>query len=201
MNKSEIFKKTDKIAQIVFNQKALKKMITLVAMCKKEVAWHGTGYKKGHRRYYIQDIFLYPQKTTATNFVAVDYARWQSDLILNGNEEKLDRLCFHGHSHVDMAVKPSYTDLDFQEDTIEMIQPDRFYIFLIINKSFEYNFRIIDREDNLEYTNIVLPQLDYIIETVKKEYNENVVQIEKKVIEERALNTYKEEDKINEVAL
>lgn len=165
---------SDEQVTVVFEEKAMCKMLSLIFTCNQEVGWHGIGKKIEHGKYIIDDIFLYPQKTTSTTITAIDYAKWQSDLVINGEEEKLVNLCFHGHSHVDMKTYPSGVDRDFQDDTIKMIQENRFYIFLIINKSMDFYCRIADKEDNSEYLNVSIDTVSGAFSDMNKEYTEYV---------------------------
>lgn len=148
-------KKSDEEAKVIFSEKALTKIQTLVMLCDLEVGWHGTGKKLEKGKYLIEDIHLYPQKTTGTTIQCDDeqYGQWLTNWIIK-DPETVDKLCFHGHSHVNMATFSSSTDRDLQDDTIEMLQENRFYIFLIINKKMECYFKIADREDECIYEKV-----------------------------------------------
>ena len=145
---------SDEQGLIYFSGEALSKMLSLVMLCPKEVGWHGCGKKLGKGEYIIEDIFLYPQKTSAAHIDCDDeeYGKWQIDAIVS-QDPRITNTHFHGHSHVNMAPIPSSTDKQFQNDIIEMLPPDSWYIFLIINKSMKMFTKIVDKEDNLIYIN------------------------------------------------
>lgn len=146
---SDLLKKTDEKAVVKFTDIAMTKITTLLLACDStEVGWHGIGMRKGPGEYLIEDIFLYNQTTgsAAVRVGDAQYDKWLYNFTIN-NEDKLEKLCFHGHSHVDMDVFASGTDKDFQDDTIEMIQPGRFYIFMIVNRKLNCYFKIVDRVD------------------------------------------------------
>ena len=142
---------THKDATIIFSDRAAAKLFALLLLCDDtEVAWHGSVDRIETGKYRVDDIYLYPQSTSGVTVNSEEYGLWQYNTLLN-EPEKIEKMCLHGHSHVNMKVSPSGVDLDYQADTIEMVQPDCFYIFMIVNRRFEYYFRIIDRADGVEY--------------------------------------------------
>ena len=56
-----------------------------------------------------------------------------------------------GHSHVNMAPSPSSVDLNHQEEILEMMGEQDFYIFMIWNKSFASNIKVYDMAVNTLY--------------------------------------------------
>lgn len=160
-----------------FTEHALAKLTSLVMLADKEVAWHGLGEKLDKGLYLIDDIIIYKQ-TVGPATVRVDdlqYTNWNTDMCCN-HPEQFARMCLHGHSHVNMGTSPSATDRDLQDDVIKMIPKDGFYIFMIMNKSFEINFRIVDNEDGLTYAtpNIKLGTDNKVLSDLVKEYREMV---------------------------
>ncbi|MGF6375052.1 hypothetical protein M2140_000086 [Clostridiales Family XIII bacterium PM5-7] len=186
MNKNDVkdksivvasLEKTDDKAKVLFDPKAMSKMLFLTMFHQNEIAWHGSGRKIGKGEYQIDDVFLYPHKTSPVTVQCIDnlYGQWLEKMALE-EDERLDNLCLYGHSHVNMQTSPSGVDLDYQYDTIEMLQEDSFYIFIILNKRFDFFFRIADREDGLLYNseNIYIGTSDGGLRDIYEEYLEMV---------------------------
>ena len=126
---NSLTKATDE-AKVIFTETALTKIQTLVMLCDLEVGWHGIGKKLEKGKYLIEDILLYPQRTTGSSIHCDDgkYGQWFTNWLMS--ERGLEsRICFHGHSHVNMATFSSATDRDLQDDIIEMLQENDFYVF------------------------------------------------------------------------
>lgn len=89
---------------------AFLKMQTLVAGYDHEVGWYGTAEKIDDHTYRITDILVYPQYASAAYIDDKDTTEmplWFQSL----SDEVYNHKRFHGHSHVDMGVSPSGTDL------------------------------------------------------------------------------------------
>lgn len=127
------------------------KMSKLVATSDKEIAWHGHVTKEGNIM-TINDIYVYPQVTTAATVDAHEeqYGGW----MISTFKEELNHIRMQGHSHVNMGVSPSSTDLTYYKDLLSQI--DDFYIFLIINKKGEVHTRVYDKINNILYTEVPL---------------------------------------------
>lgn len=127
------------------------KMSKLVATSDKEIAWHGHVTKENNIL-TINDIYVYPQVTTSATVDAHEeqYGGW----MISTFKEKLNSIRMQGHSHVNMGVTPSYTDLTYYKDLLSQI--DDYYIFLIINKKGEVHTRVYDKINNVLYTNVPL---------------------------------------------
>lgn len=138
-------------AQVVFEPMAYVKMMCLVAQNKDEVGWHGTVERVGDDPIFrITDILVYPQEVTGVTVTPdqEEYQTWLMEL----DDEVFNKLHFQAHSHVEMGVSPSTTDLAHQESIVAQLRPDKdFYIFLIINKRHEVNFKIYDMPNNILY--------------------------------------------------
>lgn len=145
-------KVSEEPARITFSDKAMMKMMALVMNCSNEIGWHGSVSKIGKGEYFVEDVYLYPMKTTGATITAVNYEEWVTNEICT-NFERAAKRHLHGHSHVNMSTFPSHTDTDYEADTIEMLQPDGFYIFMIMNKRLDFWFLIADREDKVIYFN------------------------------------------------
>lgn len=135
-----------------FTPLAYLKMMQLVKACTTEIAWHGSVQRVAEREFLITDILCYPQKATGATVEADEtdgaYGQWMMGL----SEETHNSLRFQGHSHVNMAVSPSGTDLADWDAALQFIPKDSFYIFAIINKSASMHFRIFDKLNNVTYS-------------------------------------------------
>lgn len=138
--------------KVVFHQMAYKKMKALVDQCGKEIGWHGIVERVNEKRFEITDIVVFPQVVTGATVTpdAAKYSQWFESLALEGIYD-VNKLRFHGHSHVNMSATPSGVDTDYQT-TVTLNIPD-FYIFGIFNKSEKYWFNIMDFANNTLYEN------------------------------------------------
>lgn len=148
---NKVFPAINRKATVVFTEEAWLKMRTLVEQFEKEVAWHGVAERSKDEsvdEYIISDILVYPQSVTgATVDMDVEgYGRWITE---NQEDERFFKLKMQGHSHVDMAVNPSGTDLSHQEEILSQLRDDSFYIFMIWNKSNKRNIKIYDLAKNV----------------------------------------------------
>lgn len=141
----------DRKAQVYFTELAWAKMTALVRDFDKEVAWHGVanrGEDESKDVYIISDIVVYPQTVSGAT-VEMDteeYAKW---LMENADDERFEHIHMQGHSHVNMAPNPSSVDLNHQEEILNMLGDDDFYIFMIWNKSLANNIKIYDLKKNV----------------------------------------------------
>lgn len=178
--------KTENKPIVYFTPLAYLKIIELVKENSKEVGWHGTAERFGEENYIVTDIVVYPQIVTAANIDTDDkeFEDWLFDLPI----ETVNKLRFHGHSHVNMGVSPSGTDLDHREKlTSQLNSEDDFYIFMIINKSHQVSFEIYDTRKNAVFDS---NEIDYDIV-----YNENQVLSEflddsNKKVKEKVYSTF-----------
>lgn len=143
------FSVPDREAVVYFEPIAWTKMVMLVKEFSQEVAWHGVA-RRGDEpgEYIISDIVVYPQTVTGTN-VDMDPEKYAIWLMENDEDERFASLRMQGHSHVNMAVTPSGTDLQHQEEILSQLNDDDFYIFMIWNKSFLNNTKIYDLRENV----------------------------------------------------
>ena len=155
---------------IYFAMEAWLKMLMLVKNCDKEIAWQATVEKRKYKNkedsedffYYIKQVFVYPQKVTGT-FVDVNevkYTEWSLKL----DDEVYNTLRFQGHSHVNMSVSPSGTDLNTYQNFLDQLGKDDFYIFMIMNKRQEFNIMVYDYAQDILFehkdchVDILIPQ-------------------------------------------
>lgn len=131
--------------------RAKQKMDMLIALSSGEIAWHG--YVERHNNIFtIFDIILYPQYVTGASVTPDD--KEYTDWLINQfeyNEEKANKMRFHGHSHVNMGCTPSGTDMHFREDITKNLGKDDFYIFMICNKKGDYTLEIYDNTTGIVY--------------------------------------------------
>ena len=145
------YKSTGAKIVIDFAPIAFLKMTALIREFTSEVAWHGTVERVSPTRFLIKDILVYPQKVTGStvNTDQEAYAQWMQEL----DNETFNSLRFQGHSHVNMGVSPSPTDIDNQGRIVSQFTEgsDHFYIFMIWNKSMAFNARVFDMAANAIY--------------------------------------------------
>lgn len=147
---TKTFEEKGEKAVLYYTQLAWIKMTALIeAFNCKEVAWHGVARRVDgeDNAYVVSDIVVYPQ-TVGSATVEMDEASYAKWLIANDGDERFDSLRFQGHSHVDMGVSPSGTDIDHQNKILALLGPDDFYIFAIYNKSLSRAIRIYDLRQN-----------------------------------------------------
>lgn len=143
-------------AVVYFTPTAWAKMVILINEFEKEVAWHGVAHRAvgneaasedSKSEYIITDIMVYPQTVSAAT-VEMDTEKYAEWIMENIGDERFDEICMQGHSHVRMGPNPSSVDLNHQEEILNMLGDDDFYIFMIWNKSFAKNCRIYDMRKN-----------------------------------------------------
>lgn len=139
--------------EIMFTPEAFIKMANLVATNSKEVAWHGLIAKQEHI-YVIYDILVYPQKIAATTVDAdeTEYTQW-----LMRHHEYIPDIRMQGHSHVNMNVFPSSTDTKYYGELLNQVED--YYIFIIMNKTWDIYIRFYDVENGIMYTDLPIEVL------------------------------------------
>lgn len=152
---SKTFASTNEKATVYFTAEAWMKMWLLIRDFSKEVAWHGVASRleaEGKHEYLISDIVVYPQEVTGTT-VEMDtekYAQWLYEHFA-ADDERFEHLYMQGHSHVNMGVTPSGTDLNHQREILADLKDDAFYIFMIYNKSMSRTIKIYDNLKNIMF--------------------------------------------------
>lgn len=147
--KSFSYEDEDAKAKLMFTAIAYLKMLSLVQHVSDEVAWHGFVERKAEDLFLITDIVVYPQTVTGAT-VNTDQERYQR-WIMEVDDEKFNNLRMQGHSHVNMACSPSATDLNHQEQILQQLTGDSYYIFIIWNKRGDHNIKIYDFTNNTLY--------------------------------------------------
>lgn len=151
LNFTKVFSIADKKATVYFTGEAWTKMVMLLKEFDKEVAWHGVarrGDDESKDEYIISDIMVYPQTVTGAS-VEMDTEKYAVWLMENAEDERFDNIHMQGHSHVNMPTSPSSVDLNHQEEILNMLGDEDFYIFMIWNKSFTSTNKVYDLKKNI----------------------------------------------------
>lgn len=140
-------------ATLWFTPSAWAKMTALVDIFQKEIGWQGyvTRVENTTNEWIITDIIVYKQIVTGAHVDTdvEEFGTWLSYWTEKADEEGFS-INFQGHSHVNMAVSPSGTDL--QDQATRMAdQKKGFYIFTIQNKFRAANYWIYDFDNNIAY--------------------------------------------------
>ena len=155
LNFTKTFTLGDRKAVVYFTAEAWAKMVMLIKEFDKEVAWHGIAKRaddEAKDEYIISDIVVYPQEVTGST-VEMDTEQYAVWLMENDEDERFSHIHMQGHSHVNMAPNPSSVDLTHQEEILNMLDDDDFYIFMIWNKSFASNTKVYDMKKNVLFEN------------------------------------------------
>ena len=139
-------------AKLWYTPTAWAKMTMLVDMFSGEVGWQGVVERIEDNEFLVSDILVYPQVVTAAH---VDTNEQDMSEFIIANQLKYEEegkcINFQGHSHVNMSVSPSGTDMEDQKSRM-VGQKDGFYIFTIQNKKRESNTWIYDYDNNVMYS-------------------------------------------------
>lgn len=178
--------------KVYITNKAYQKIKALVEYCDTEIAWHGVMHKTAIG-FMITDIIVPPQQVTGCTTTSDDleYSTW----LFNLPDEIFKHLRFHGHSHVNMGVSPSATDLTYRKNLTNNIG-DNFYLFMIANKKDNMSFALY--ENGTQNTNIKLIILnnykDWAFQEIKNKLTKRSIAYDTEM-----LYTGKELDFLNEL--
>ena len=181
-NKEKVF--------VTFTMKAYIKMRDLVDRYDSEVGWFGFIDKISDLEYQVTDICVYPQLVTGATVKETNES-WDDDMPI----EQIKRRHFHGHSHVNMGVGPSGTDMKHRDDQVAMVKEDSFYFFMITNKKCAWSAALFDLANNVIYnTDDILIDVDLgdgemltdFVEDAKKMIKTQTSAALKKMMDERA---------------
>lgn len=130
--------------KVYFTPVAYLKMNALISTCDKEIAWHGYVDVLAEHTYLIHDIVCYPQKVAGAAVDSDDdkYGAWLQSV----PNDKIKSLRFQGHSHVNMGVSPSCTDVENWHNLSKLVRADGYYIFCIANKKGNIEFHLADKK-------------------------------------------------------
>jgi hypothetical protein len=128
--------------KIVFSLPAYLTIKELVDVSEIEIAWFGIIRREG-QTIYIDEIINFPQIRTSVSVEVDDeeFASWFSNMVMTDKQKALS-MRYHGHSHVNMGVFPSQTDMNYRKELSHNL--DKEYIFSIHNKRGEIRFHIYD---------------------------------------------------------
>ena len=143
------YEKSDRRAKLIISPVAYAKMLTIIMSQDKEVAWHGTTERISSREFHINDILVYPQEVTASTVDTdeEEYAKWMISL----DDEVFNNMHFQGHSHVNMGVFASGTDMGHRDKITTQLGDEDYYVFMIWNKKLEWSGAIYDMPSNTLY--------------------------------------------------
>ena len=150
-------------AKLVIHPTAYLKMMLYVRDTSTEIAWHGTVFKPDDNTYFIEDVFLYPQKLSAAT-VTTDQKNY-NDWCIEVDDNTYNNMRLQGHSHVNFGVTPSGTDTTFYNSILQVLSKNDFYVFMIMNKAGDMFFLIYDLKNNIIYE-----KQDILVEI--RDYNE-----------------------------
>ena len=142
------YQKSDRRATITIDPVAYGKMLTIIMSQTEEVGWHGVIERTDKDSYLLTDILVYPQQVSAANIDTdeEEYAQW----LIGIDDDVFPKMHFHGHSHVNMDVGPSSTDMGHRQKITSQLRPktDDFYVFMIWNKRLEWSGAVYDMATN-----------------------------------------------------
>lgn len=151
------------------------KMLLYIRDTNVEIAWHGTVERNQEQNWYhIKDVFLYPQIIRAAT-VDTDQEKYQEWLQNIEDDEVFNNIRFQGHSHVNMGVSPSSTDLNMYNNFLQILPKNDYYIFMIMNKLGAITCFIYDLAKNLIYETadinikILAPKTQDLIKDIESE--------------------------------
>lgn len=136
---------------IAYSPDAWIKLQQLLKSYSSEVAWHCLVDKVEDGMYHVEDLIVYPQIVTGVTVDTDDeaYTKFLIDLPF----EQAQKMRMQCHSHVNMGVSPSGTDLTNQKEIVEGSSRKGFYIFQIWNKSGSCHSTIYDFDAGVMYEN------------------------------------------------
>ena len=160
---------------ILFDCETLELMKAIVKECTTECQWH-LSVQRNKNIFKLYNLQMFPQENSGatTDTDTDEYIEW----LTNIPNDEINLLRCHGHSHVNMSVYSSSTDTKYQEDIISKLEPNDFYIFLVVNKSNNIHIRLYDLKNN-----IMFEDNDIQIFTLNKD-NETFVKKAKELIKE-----------------
>lgn len=139
-------------ATILYSAEAYIKMLLLVQKFDSEVGWHALVRKTSDRTWLIYDVLVYDQEVTGATVNTVYEGENSYPMFLQHlTQDQADHMFFHGHSHVNMAVFPSSTDMTHRANLMKASDPDKAWIFQIWNKKGEISSAIYDIPNNVMY--------------------------------------------------
>lgn len=164
-----------------------KKVRAYIDSTESEIGWNGTVEREGNV-FTITDVFLYPQTVTGvtvqTDFGVEEYGaydRWVDGLDI----DTYNKMRFHGHSHVNMAITPSTTDTDGYQKRVRNLEEGDYYIFMIGNKRDNQWWNIYDK-----VTGILYEEKDITVEVENDEFMAAIEAEKKQFLTYKTYSTY-----------
>jgi hypothetical protein len=131
------------VPRVLVSRAAYNRMWHYVDLADGEVGWLGTITRQGND-FLVEEVFLFKQEvsSTTTEISTEGLAEVAQELIITRPDgvEILNRLCFWGHSHVNMGTSPSGQDESQMQTFRESGHP--FFVRGILNKQGRMEFTI-----------------------------------------------------------
>ncbi len=208
----ENIKKDLVMPRIIMTAGTYLKMLEYVLKIDIECVWHGFVTRHENNVFAINDVMMYPHEGSPTYVESDDTLLYNKTITVNGKEynypeikkynfwresltpEQELSLRFQAHSHVNMGVGPSGTDINDQKNLMNIITDymeanpkatpqelaaiNPYYIFAIMNKRQEINWFIFDYASGIffekeDITFSIIWKEDYTMETLEEEIAEN----------------------------
>lgn len=143
---SDLFGDQMKLPRVIIPSDVFTKMVFLVSQCSGEVGWNCTVRRSEDDdsiNYLLDEVFIPPQTVTGST-VDTDYEEFEK-WFMSIPADKINYLKMQCHSHVNMGVSPSGVDTKNQNDIVNTLKDNEFYIFMIMNKKLEKYCIIYDK--------------------------------------------------------
>ena len=145
---NETFTTEAEKAILWFTPRAYHKTTALINGFDKEVGWHGivSRIEGTSNEYLIEDIIVFPQDVTSVTVDTkqAEYSKW----LYSFDDDIFEKIRMQSHSHCNMGVTPSKTDDEHRQAIVSQLNTDKFYIFMIWNKSLSVHALIYDMAIN-----------------------------------------------------
>ena len=128
------------------------KIFTVLNYQNYEIAWYGIIEPTRDNRFHLRDIKIFPQTVTGVTVETdeIKFAKWLGQL----PDKDYSMMKLHCHSHVQMDVKPSTTDLKYYQSQVEGMDDDDYKIFVIMNQWMEFDGILVDKKNKTVYPNM-----------------------------------------------
>jgi len=163
----------DKRATVFFTPIAWAKILSLVMQYGGEVQWHGLVKRLSENSFVVENILNFPHEATEGSVISdqKEYEDWLNNI----DDETFKKIRLHGHSHVNMLVRPSPIDTRYRSDIVRNFgkphpSNDVFYIFFIINKRGDVSGEIVDSTNEAVYiTDHEKNEIDFVVKLTETE--------------------------------
>jgi hypothetical protein len=135
---------------VYFTNEALATIDYIVAQCAKEIAWLGL-VEEMENSFLVTKVYLPKQTVTGTSVdIEPDAMNLLIHELITAGEDP-NKLRYHGHSHVNMAVNPSSIDQNHMRDYLEHVD---YFIRSIHNKKGDTRVDVYDKRTMLVHHNV-----------------------------------------------